>query len=138
MLRTALRNVFGHKMRLFTTGLAVMLGVALMTGTLVLTDTLGRTFDNLFNQVYANTDTVVRGKAAFDNPQGFGGLRPRIDASLVGTVAAVPGVKIAEGGVNGYAQMVDKHGVPMGSANWPHFGNGWMRSKDLNGWDIVA
>jgi putative ABC transport system permease protein len=138
MLRTALRNVLAHKMRLITTGLAVMLGIAFMTGTLVLTDTLGRTFDNLFNEVYANTDSVVRGKAAFDDPQGFGGLRPRIDASLVDKVAAVPGVKIAEGGVGGYAQMVGKDGEPIGSANWPHFGSGWMHSKDLNGWDLVA
>jgi len=34
MWRTALRNLAAHKRRLFTTGLAVMLGVAFMTGTL--------------------------------------------------------------------------------------------------------
>ena len=36
MWRTALRNMVAHKMRLLTTGLAVMLGVAFMAGTLVL------------------------------------------------------------------------------------------------------
>ena len=48
MWRTALRNIVAHRMRLFTTGLAVMFGVAFMAGTLVLADTITKTFDNLF------------------------------------------------------------------------------------------
>jgi putative ABC transport system permease protein len=40
MLKTTLRNILGHKLRLLTTGLAVALGVAFMAGTLVLTATV--------------------------------------------------------------------------------------------------
>ena len=36
MLRTTLRNLSARKLRLLTTGLAVMLGVAFIAGTLVL------------------------------------------------------------------------------------------------------
>jgi putative ABC transport system permease protein len=66
MLRTALKNLFAHKLRLLSTALAVTLGVALMSGTLVLTDTMQRTFNNLFADVYKGTDAVVRAEAAFE------------------------------------------------------------------------
>ena len=92
MLRTALKNLLAHKLRLLTTALAVTLGVAFMAGTLVLTDTISQTFDNLFADVYKGTDAVVRAKAAFEGPQGTGEQRGRVDASLVPTVRAVPGV----------------------------------------------
>jgi putative ABC transport system permease protein len=138
MFRTALHNVFAHKLRLFTTGLAVMLGVAFMAGTLVLTDTLHQTFDDLFSDVYRNTDAVVREKAAFENPQGFGSIRGRLDASMVASVARVPGVKVAQGDVGGYAQLADRHDDPVGSPNVPHFGTNWSRSPDLQLWTIVA
>ena len=47
MLRTALKGLLAHKLRLLTTALAVTLGVSLMSGTLVLTDTMQQTFNNL-------------------------------------------------------------------------------------------
>ena len=52
------------------------LGVAFMAGTLVLTDTIGKTFDDLFADVYKGTDAVVRAKAVFDGPQFTGAQRP--------------------------------------------------------------
>ena len=60
MLRTTFKSLAAHKFRLFATGLAVMLGVAFMAGTLVLTDTIQKTFDDLFADVYDDTDAVVR------------------------------------------------------------------------------
>ena len=62
------RGCIAHKLRLFATALAVTLGVAFMAGTLVLTDTVTKTFDDLFGDVYQGTDAVVR---------GHGGLRRR-------------------------------------------------------------
>ena len=59
MLRATLKDLWARKIRLVTTGLAVLLGVAFMAGTLVLTDTIGRTFDDLFADVNAGTDGVV-------------------------------------------------------------------------------
>src|SRR4051812_6554898 len=118
MFRTTMRGLLARKLRLVTTGTAVLLGVAFMTGTLVLTATVGRTFDNLFASVYANTDAVVRSHSTFSQ-QGQD-QRARVDASLVGKIATVPGVAAVEGSVQGYAQLVDKNGNAVGkNSNGP-------------------
>src|SRR5207253_4667787 len=86
MFHTTLKGLLARKLRLVTTGTAVLLGVAFMAGTLVLTATVGRTFDNLFASVYAHTDAVVRAHSTFSQ-QGQA-QRGRVDASLVQAVAA--------------------------------------------------
>ena len=68
MFFTTWKGLIAHKLRLFATALAVTLGVAFMAGTLVLTDTVTKTFDDLFGDIYRQTDVVVRGQ---------GGLRCR-------------------------------------------------------------
>ena len=60
MFKLALKSTLAKKRRLFSTALSVMLGVAFLAGTLVFTDTIGRTFDDLFAGIYAETDTYVR------------------------------------------------------------------------------
>ncbi len=50
MWRVTLRGVAGHSLRYALTALAVLLGVAFMASTLVLTDTIGHTFDRLYQQ----------------------------------------------------------------------------------------
>ena len=67
MLRMAFKGLAARKFRLFATSLAVTLGVAFMAGTLVLTDTIQKTFDDLFSDIYDNTDAVVRAQGAFDS-----------------------------------------------------------------------
>src|ERR687898_703196 len=113
MVRTALRNLLGHKIRLFTTGLAVMLGVAFMAGTLVLTDTIGKTFDDLFTDAYAGTDAMVRAEASFEDPNGFGDLRGRLDDGLLDEVAAVDGVAYDAGVTVGDEVTVLVQGAPI-------------------------
>jgi putative ABC transport system permease protein len=132
MLRTTIKTLLARRLRLITTGFAVLLGVAFMSGTLVLTDTVSKTFNNLFATVFQHTDTVVRGEKLFTSR--FGDQRPRIDASLVSTVRAVPGVSAVEGGVQGYAQLVDKKGKAVGKPNNgpPTFGGDWSEVADLN------
>src|SRR4051812_47532127 len=115
MLHTVLKSLLAHKVRLFATALAVTLGVALMSGTLVLTDTMNRTFNNLFADVYKGTDAVVRAKAAFEGPQGSGLQRGRVDATLVSRVQSVPGVSTAEGSIFGYARITAKDGHVLGN-----------------------
>jgi putative ABC transport system permease protein len=139
VLKTALRNLLAHKVRLFTTGLAVALGVAFIAGTLVLTDTVTKTFDDLFTDALADTDAMVRANASFDDPHGFGELRGRIDASLLDEVAHVDGVAVASGDVWGFAQVVDKQGEPVGNpgAGPPTFGVNWPESEKLNTWTLV-
>lgn len=140
MFLTALQGVLAHKLRLLTTALAVALGVAFMGGTLVLTDTIGKTFDEVFSDVYKGTDAVVRGKAAFTGPQNSGEQRPRIDAALLGTVARVPGVQVAEGNVWGYARLVGKDGDALGNpaTGAPALGTNWSADQRLNPLRLVA
>src|SRR3954453_11469181 len=140
MLRIAMKGLLAHKLRLLTTALAIMLGVAFMAGTFVFTDTITRTFDNLFADVYKTTDAVVRAEAAFTGPQMSGDQRGRIDASLLAKVQAVPGVATAEGGVGGYARIVDKHGKALGnpSQGAPTVGGSWTYDDKLNVWSVVA
>src|SRR5689334_3627910 len=115
MLWTTIQGLVAHRFRLFATALAVTLGVAFTAGTLVLTDTVTRTFDGLYGDVYKNTDAVVRGVKQFEGPDQMGAQRPRIAASLVGTVKAIPGVEDAEGRSLGYARLIDKNGKAMGN-----------------------
>jgi putative ABC transport system permease protein len=137
-LKTAVRNLLAHKLRLLVTGLSVMLGVAFIAGTLVLTDTITKTFDDLFTDALADTDAMVRAKASFEDPNGFGELRGRLDASLVDDVADVDGVAVASGDVWGMAQVVDNDGKPVGNpgAGPPTFGVNWPESE-LNTWTLV-
>src|SRR4029077_3458293 len=100
MWRVTIRGLLAKKLRLFTTALAVMLGVAFMSGTLVLHDTRGKVFDASFADVNRGTDACIRGQTVFKSD--FGDVRSRIPASLVSTVQGTQGVKAAEGPVQGY------------------------------------
>ncbi|MCU1483735.1 MAG: ABC-type transport system, involved in lipoprotein release, permease component [Actinomycetia bacterium] len=137
MFKTTLKNIRARKFRLVTTGFAVILGVAFVAGSLVLTATITRSFGNLFSDVFAGTDAQVRAVEPFDIDNGPGTTRPRVDASLVAQVAAVPGVAVAEGDTFGYAQIVGKNGKAIGKSQGPPtFGGGWSSDPDLNTWTI--
>src|SRR5918993_5070847 len=138
MLWLTIKGLLARKRRLFTTALAVTLGVAFMAGTLVLTDTIGKTFDDLFADVYAGTDAMVRAEASFEDPAGFGDLRGRLDAAVLDDVAAVDGVAYATGDVFGFAQVVDQDGEPLGNpgAGPPTVGANWPEGP-TNTWTLV-
>jgi putative ABC transport system permease protein len=136
MLKTTISGLMARKLRLFATALSVLLGVAFMAGTFVLTDTIARTFHDLFGSVYVNTDAVVRGRTALPSAEADA-RRPRVDATLVRTVAGVPGVHAAEGNVFGYAQLVDARGQAIGKAE-SAFGLNWNQVAELNPFTLVA
>jgi putative ABC transport system permease protein len=133
VLRTSLKSLRAHKLRLLTTGIAVLLGVAFMSGSLVLTDTISRTFNDLFAEVSAGTDAYVRGEEAFESEFGES-VRPRIDESLLEEVAAVDGVAAVAGDVMGYTQIVGADGKAIGDpANGaPTYGGAWTAVDALN------
>jgi putative ABC transport system permease protein len=137
VLRIAFKGLFARKLRLFTTSLAVLLGVAFMAGTLVLTDTIGRTFDTLFTNAAAGTDAVVRGRSVIEGQ--FGNDRDRIAATVLDTVRTVPGVAAAEGEIEGYAQVVDRKGKAVGNPGRgaPTFGRNWGTVAALNPFRLV-
>jgi putative ABC transport system permease protein len=137
VLRIAFKGLFARKLRLFTTSLAVLLGVAFMSGTLVLTDTIGRTFDTLFADVTAGTDAVVRGKAVVTGD--FQTQRDPVPEALLDTVRGVPGVAAAEGYVEGYTQIVGRDGKVVGNPGRgaPTFGRNWPTVPALNPFRLV-
>jgi putative ABC transport system permease protein len=138
MWRFALKSSLGKKLRLFSTALSVMLGVAFLSGTLVFTDTIKQTFDDLFADVFENTDTYVRSTTSID--MAFGGSqRGRIPDSVLTTVRNVEGVADAQGFVEGFAQIVDANGDPIGNPGEgaPTFGNSYV-SGVLSPWRLTG
>ena len=140
MIRIIFNGILARKFRLFATALAVTLGVAFMAGTLVLTDTLGATFNDLSSGVYKGTDAEVRAKAAFTGGMFVGAQRPLVDASLVRTLARVPGVATDEGSIYGYTRLIGKNGKALGNpaAGAPTLGGNWNQVAALNPYHLVA
>jgi putative ABC transport system permease protein len=140
MIKITLQGLLARKRRLFTTALAVILGVAFTAGTLVLTDTMKNIFDNLSSGVYKGTDAIVRAKAVFNGPNNMGAQRPNVDASLVPALSHVPGVAAAEGSVLGYTRLIGKDGKPIGNTGNgpPTLGGNWGTVPALNPFHLVA
>jgi putative ABC transport system permease protein len=130
VFRATLKSLFARKVRLALTALSIVLGVGFVAGTYVLTDTMNAAFDELFTQAASGSDVVVRSANAFDpidqGSSGGGSPRKPIPQSFAETVAAVPGVKAAEGGVSGTARMIDPAtGKAIGSFGPPTIGANW-------------
>lgn len=104
MLRIALRNLRGRKLRFALTGLAIVLGTAMISGTFVLTDQITGAFDDIFAKANTGVDVILTKQQAFDSEQGTSsGPLPE---SLIATVQAVDGVEIAEGLVDAQGSLV--------------------------------
>ena len=131
MLRIALASVLSHKVRLLLTSLAIVLGVAFVSGSFVLTDTITSSFNNLLGDISAGTDVYVRPPAPeFGND--FGAIFPSMPEEVVDDVAAVEGVAIAEGSVEGLAQIIDTEGNPIGGQGPPTLGFSWGVNEELS------
>lgn len=137
MWRVTIKGILARKVRFLLTGVAVMLGVAFVSGTLVLTATIGHTFDNLFSTIYAHTDAIVREKASLGS--GFEQQRGRIDTRVLDTVKTAPGVAVAEGQIQGFAQIVKADGKALGNPGRgaPTFGFAWSSDPDLSTFHVV-
>ncbi|HEY6696837.1 MAG TPA: FtsX-like permease family protein [Acidimicrobiales bacterium] len=138
MTKVALRGLMDHKGRLFSTLLAVALGVAFVAGVLMLTDTMNKSFDDLFATAFEGTDAVVRSDQTIDDGMG-GEIRSRVDASILDDVRGAPDVAEAEGFVQGYARIIDKNGDPVGNPAMgpPTFGGNWSEVDRLNGFTLA-
>src|SRR6266566_8874112 len=98
MFNATLKSLLSRKLRLLLSGLAVVLGVMAVSGALALTDSLGRSFDALFQTIDANVDVRVNVAPNVDPGRGGGRVFALpIPAAVVNRVAAVPGVKSATG-----------------------------------------
>ncbi len=107
MFRAAFKSLFARKARLLLTAFSIVLGVGFVAGTYIFTDTIQKTFDELFADLFGDTDVVVQGELDFGEGQM---ATPPFDAAVLEEVLAVPGVDMAEGGVTGLATIVKPNG----------------------------
>ena len=115
MIRIALKDLFGRKLRLVLTSLAIVMGVAMVSGTYVLTDSINAAFSSIFKTAYSTSDAIITGKAVFGGSQNA----PSFPDSTLAKVKALPAVEDAAGGIGDLAQFVGKndkvlnlHGAP--------------------------
>ncbi|WP_327045987.1 FtsX-like permease family protein [Microbispora sp. NBC_01189] len=132
MLLVALKGLAARKLRLVLTAVSIALGVSFVTGTLVLGDTMTVTFDKLYADLGQGTDVTVRARPAFTDTTTLGSHRP-MPMALVDRVREVPGVAAAEGGLNGYALMLDKSGAPIQPGGAPTLGVSYTADRELAG-----
>ena len=114
MFRLALKGMLARKGRLLLTSIAVVLGTAFLSGTFIFSDTLNRTFNQLFDDVFKNTDSYVRSSEVIEG-EFSRESRQLISRDLIAEVKKVPGVLDAEGNIQAYARIVAKDGTPLGS-----------------------
>jgi putative ABC transport system permease protein len=133
MLRATLKSLLARKVRLVLSGLAVVLGVMFVSGAFVLTDTLGRSFDRVFADAYADTDVGVSAepKVALSEFEGEQ-AQAAFPASTLETVRAVPGVEQATGiaSADG-ARVIGDDGKVLTSFGAPQLGSNWTGESDL-------
>jgi putative ABC transport system permease protein len=130
MIRAAIKGVSANKLRLALTGLAIVIGVAFVAASFVFTDTINARFEALFTDVSAGVDVYVRPvppEAGIEITN-----TGSIPEETLDQVLAVPGVRVADGGVAGYAQFVDKEGESIGGQGPPTLGFSWTADEALN------
>ena len=134
MLRLALRSVLARWPRLLLTALAIVASTSFLSGTFVFRDTIERTFDALFADVYDRVDAYVQSSSTVEN---FFGLeeRDRLPSSVVEQVRAVPGVAEAQASVTGDAVVIAKNGEPIERPTAPTFG-ATVNVGDLSVWKV--
>jgi len=128
MWKATIRGLFARKVRLALTALAILLGVAFVSATYVLTDSVKRSFESAFAQTLTGVDLRVGGESALSSSATAG----RIPQSVTDQVAAVPGVRTAQGFVQtSLAQFVDRDGDTIGGGGPPTFGISWIDDGPL-------
>jgi putative ABC transport system permease protein len=125
MIRATIKGLLSRKVRLVLSGLSVVLGVMFVSGAFVLTDTLGRSFEQLFSNVFANTDVRVSpvSKVASGTEDGTVTINTAtVDRlrDMKGVVSQADGIVLVDG-----ARLIGANGKTVGSYGPPRFGVDW-------------
>ncbi|WP_431931266.1 ABC transporter permease [Micromonospora sp. RP3T] len=133
MFRATMKSLLARKLRLLLSGLAVVLGVMFVSGAFVLTDTLGRSFDAVFADAYADVDVNVAAKPKVEVSETEGEqVASPVPASLVDRVKAVPGAADVRGVVAADgARLIGGNGKVVTSFGPPQLGENWLGESDL-------
>lgn len=101
MLRASVKSLLARKARLLMSAMAIILGTAFVAGSLIFTDTLGRTFDGIFEGTVG--DVVVQPEQV---DQYGGSTGARLSAQEVAAFADLPGAERADGNVEAMGVFV--------------------------------
>jgi len=137
MLKIALKGILARRWRLFTTGIAIVLGVAFISGTEVLSDVLTRGANGLVDAAFSGIDVQVRSSEAQESEFSSQPVRPEVAQSLLDTVGKVDGVAYAAGQIQAQATMLDKKGKALPQFGPPTFVFNWIDDPQLVGGIIV-
>ena len=139
MFKLTYKGLWAQKLRFALTGLAVVLGVAFMAGTMILTDTMGRTFDGLFDTVNNGVDVVVRRASTVDGGMEAGDVRERVDTATLNRIKAIDGVDDAAGTITGMATLVAPDGKAAAAGGMGGtMGTNWVDDPRLNPFAIAT
>ena len=138
MFKLTWKGLWAHKLRFMLTGLAVVLGVAFMAGTQILTDTMGKTFDGLFESANDGVDVVVRRETAVES--AFEGVvRERVDTATLDKIRGIEGVDAASGSIQGQAALVGPDGKAEAASGFGGvIGANWVEDERLNPFNIAT
>jgi len=135
MIRLALRSVRARWGRVVLTALAIVASTAFLSGTFIFRDTVQRTFNALFANVFERVDGYVQSSNSVEGFLGFE-RRDRLPDDVVDQVAAVAGVADAQAFVQGDAVVIDKNGDPIERPTAPTFG-ATVNQGSLSVWRIA-
>lgn len=130
MLKVAWSSIRANKVRLLLTSFAIVIGVSFVAGSFVFTDTISTRFDRLFTDISAGVDVYVQPMQP-EFGTDFGPVQLSMPESVLDDVSAVEGVAVAEAGVGGTAQLVDKDGEVVGGFGPPTLGFSWSEDPNM-------
>jgi putative ABC transport system permease protein len=115
MIAVALKGLVGRKLRATLTAFAIVLGVAMVSGSFVLTDTIGKSFDRIFDDSFENSDVVVSSKEA---TSATGAAEaPAFPESVLREVERLDSVAATLPSVEDRARLVDRQGELIAAAD---------------------
>lgn len=133
MLRTSLKGVWAHKLRLALTALAIVLGVGFISGTYIYTDTIGSAFDAIFADAFEGVDIVISAESDFQFGEGV-----YVEESEFDRIDQVAGVESFETYIQGFGvAILDAAREPIGGSGPPQFGASLVESVgDTGGFSL--
>lgn len=135
MFRLTLRSLRLRWARLLLTALAIIASTAFLSGTFIFRDTIQRTYDALFADVYDRVDSFVQSPNTVEIAFGFE-ARDRLPIAVLDQIRATPGVADAQVYVQGDAVVIAKGGKPIERATGPTFGAAINRGP-LSMWKVI-
>jgi putative ABC transport system permease protein len=121
--------------RVVLTALAIVASTAFLSGTFIFRDTVQRTFNALFADVFERVDGYVQSSNSVEGFLGFE-RRDRLPIDVIDQVRAVDGVADAQAFVQGDAVVIDKEGKPIERPTAPTFG-GTVNEGALSVWRVA-